>query len=584
MKEKNKKNLCLILFLLSIDIFAYVHQRTPDGQKSMWPEGSQITLHVNGANSSEIASQEIVAITQDIVDRWNVSDGPNQSVVSSNVALEGRSDLYFSTNSQFFASSSVLAVTETVYNESNGKIIEADIIIKDSILFTSTPGSDPYVGDLISHEVGHLLGMDHATLPFSSMFYRLVRGQNTPTFDDTLGVSRLYNPTPSSGGTLSGIVAGSQEKVPVFAAEVNLISSIEGRVIASTLTEQDGSFSFKGLPLNDVYYVFIKPPKVLSSLTPFYQTARTGYCTGFASYKGSFFETCNNARRGFPQGIPLNSSQSDIDLGLVTIKCDLNTAIDYFTGRNQGNLTLANQDRNGDSITGFFTETDIQSNQEDIFTLDLSHIDASSGDLYLDLSLISQDFQSKVAYSMEVQSNLFTLNFDASIDGDFNPNLNLKGKILLDSTNSLNNIFTIRITPKSMEDFLLTSPFGSQSFYFPDFSTIGDSRFFYQFIFFIGKNNGSTYSVSSHYNYRDFRGNEACMQAEKTYGVSSAANVASVSTGRRTGANEQGALACGTIAFIDNDGGGPSGGNTALSLVLGLFFSLVIFRFNSQTS
>jgi hypothetical protein len=571
-----------VLFVLSTE--GFVHQKTIIGNEFVWPDTSAITLYVNGANSSGLSSSNIVTRVNESASLWNNSGGPDLSVASVNTGpKEGRSDIYFSTDPIFFSSSSILAVTESIYNESDGTIIESDIIIKDSVLFSNSQTSSPYIGDVLSHEIGHLLGMDHATLPFSTMFYKLTRGQVTPAYDDHLGKSMLYN-SLSSSGKISGKVAGGDSVVGIFASDVQLISSKEGRIIASTLTDENGTFSFDGIPNNDVYYIYVKPLNTKSSLSPFYQTAKKDFCTGFADYKGTFFESCDNSRKGYPQGIELLNGVSSIDVGVITIKCNINVPLDYFPGRDSGEFRIGDADRAGDSFVGYFTESDISSNKEDNLYVDLSHIDASSGNLYLDLNLIAQDFQSRIAYNIEVTSPLGFFNYTYSTDSDFNPNLNLKGRINLDPSVFSNNVFEIRITPTDFDDFIGTTPFSLESLFFPDFATIGDDRYFYQFIYFVSESSGPDYPVVSHYNYPDPRGNSACMEGDKTYGVKPAGAVTGVTSESFKSKKEGEAeiIACGSVALASGSGGGPPSG---LSLMIGIMFAFALFGlsvFNSD--
>lgn len=561
--------------------FAFVHQKTLAGDEFRWPSNATINLYVNGANSSGISSFDIATRAASSASSWSESGGPALQVISTTGApQDGRSDVYFSTDPTFFSSSSILAVTESRYSQANGSIIESDIMIKDSVLFSNSQTSSPFIGDILSHEMGHLLGMDHATLPFSTMFYKLTRGQFTPSYDDHLGKSMLYSAT--SGGSIKGTIAGGENVVGVFAADVQLISSLEGKVIASTLTDQDGSFSFEGVPTGDMYFLYVQPLKVKDSLSPYYQTAKSDFCTGFVDFKGSFFESCDSSRKGHPQGIDLTNGTLSVDVGVVTIKCNLNIPINYFTGRANGNFVVGNADRNGDSFTGFFTETDITNGVSDILTVDMSHLDASSGNLYLDLALISQDFNSKVAFEMEVRSPVGTYFYNYGVDTDFNPNLNLRGRIPLDPLTSANNVFEIEIRPLDFDTFISTTPYSLESLFFPDFSTVGDSRFFYQFIFFVSQSSGSNYPVYSHYSYPTIRGNSQCMDGQKTYGVKSAGAVTGVtSESFNKKAGEPELVACGSVAIVDDNdsnGPGPMG-----SLFVGLLVSFLLFSMGKKT-
>lgn len=571
-----------LLLLSSKESLSFVHQKTLAGDKFRWPTNATINLYVNGANSSGISSFDIATRAATSASSWSESGGPLLQVIStSGNPLPGRSDVYFSTDPNYFSSTSILAVTESVYSEANGTIIESDIIIKDSVLFSNVQTSSPFVGDVLSHEMGHLVGLDHSSLPFATMFYKLTRGQVTPSFDDHLGKGMLYDST--SGGTIQGTIAGGENVVGVFAADVHLISSLEGRVIASTLTDQNGAFVFEGVPTGDMYYLFVKPLKIKEALSSYYQTVKTDFCTGFVDFKGSFFESCDNSRKGFPQGIDLSSGTSSVDVGVVTIKCNLSVPNEYFTGRDSGNFVIGNADRNGDSFTGFFTESDIDSGVTDVMTIDLSHLDASPGNLYLDLNLISQDLSSKVAYEMEVRSPTGTYYYNYGVDSDLVPNLNLKGRIPLDPLVSSNNVFEIEVRPLDFDAFLSSTPYSLESLFFPDFSTIGDERFFYQFIYFVSQSSGSNYPVYSHYSYPAIRGNNRCMQGQKTYSVKSAGAVTGVTSEsfKTKKAGEAELVACGSVAFANNSGGGDGPGPMG-SLLVGLLGSFLIFSLRKK--
>lgn len=576
----------ILIFCASISLsHSFVHQKTIAGSELSWPKTSSIALYVNGANSSGIPSATIVSRAATSAALWNNSGGPQLYVYSnSSGPQDGRSDVYFSNSTQFFSSSSVLAVTESVYSQFNGDIIESDIILKDSILFSNAETSSPYIGDVLSHEMGHLIGLDHSTLAFSTMFYKLTRGQVSPSYDDHLGKNMLYD-VKAASGSISGTIAGGDGLVGVFAADVRLISSKEGRVIASTLTNSDGTFIFNGVPTDDVYYIYVSPLKVKGSLSSFYQTVKTDFCTGFVDYKGSFFESCDSSRKGFPQGIDLTST-STVDVGVVSIKCNLSVPSNYFSSRSGSQFTIGNADRSGDSIVGYFTESDVTNGEEDNLYIDLSHLDTSSGNLYLDLSLISQDFNSKVAYEIEVTSPLGFFTYTYNTDDDVNPNLNLKGRILLDSVVQSNNVFDVKITPIEFDTFIGTTPFTLEGLFFPDFATIGDDRYFYQFIYFVSQSSGVDYPVFSHYSYPSSRGNSQCMDGQKTYSVKSAGAVTGITSESfktKKESEEASLVACGSVALVgDDDGGGPKP-PVILSLLMGILLSFALFRFKPDS-
>jgi len=571
-----KQLFLIVLFSQISTIQGFVHQKTLSGKSFVWKKGQAINLYVNPSNSSGISDSSIFSRVSESVSEWNGTGAPSLTQFSTTSSgTPGRNDIYFSNDPIFFSSTSVLAVTESTFNDVTGSIIEADIVIKDSVLFSNSKTSSPFIGDIFSHEIGHLLGLDHSSLAFSTMFYKLVRGQNSISYDDQLAADSLYNYKRATG-VIAGRIAGGQGAVGVFGADIQLISSTEGRVVASVVSEPDGSFSFSGIGLNDVYYIFVKPLKNLNSISPYYRTIKSDFCTSFSSFRGGFYEACDSSRRGYPHGINLTSSNSQVNLGVITIKCNLNVPLNYFEGRQAGNFDPhSGRSVSGDSFVGFFTENEISNLAEDIITIDLSHVDASAGNKNLDLRLLSQDFQSRVAYDVEVSSPNGIYNFNYSIDSDTNPNLNILGRVPLDPSVSSNNVFTLTIKPKDFDGFLPFSSFPLESMFFPDFSNIGDSRFFYQFIYFVSESSGPLYSVSSHYNYARPRSNLSCMEAQKTYSVKPSGAVTGVTSkgvGRKK--SEAGALACGTIDIDDNN----SGGGGPFTVILGFFFTVCLLN------
>lgn len=140
-----------------------------------------------------------------------------------------------------------------------GFISEADIVLNPYQQF-STDGT---IGtfDLqatLTHEIGHLLGLEHSTLPGATMFER--QGKNgtygLPNFaartlseDDVVGIRAIYG-AKIADAECCGAIAGkfstangkSAKDVQVWAEETDT-----GRVAAAVLTNADGAFRIEGL-------------------------------------------------------------------------------------------------------------------------------------------------------------------------------------------------------------------------------------------------------------------------------------------------------------------------------------------------
>jgi len=580
--ENKLFSILLIFYILSFssNTFAFVHQKTVNGDSFTWDGSSseQVNIYVNGTNSSGISEGDILARTIESANEWNQTGGPTINILStSSGPYNSRNDVYFTSDSSVFSGSSILAVTQSVYNSETGRIIEADILIKDTLLYSNDSNGNLYIGDLLSHEMGHLIGLDHSTMPFSTMFYKLIRGQHSISFDDKLGKRTLYNELAYSG-KISGRIAGGVDQIAIFGADVKLISSTSGKAVASTLSDEDGSYIFNGIPLDDVYYIYVSPFKALDTVSQYYQTIKTNFCSSNKDYQGSFYQGCGNSRNGHPMGIQLSNATPFVDTGVITIKCGLDIPAGYMSVRGTSAYELdSNEQKKGDSFVGFFSSSDVQSQNADEIYIDLSNVDTSNGNYYLDLRLISQELYSRVAYTMMVTSSLGSYNYSYGVTSDNTPNLNLDGRIALSSSNPEKNVFTITITPQDFDQFMLGTSYYSESLFFPDFSTFGDNKFFYQFIYYLSKeqNNGAI-SFEAHYDYQPTQGNARCMDAEKTYSVRSAGSITGITHSiTRSNKKSQGVLACGSVTFLDS-GQDPPDGNGPMTVLVGFLLSFLL--------
>ena len=148
--------------------------------------------------------------------------------------------------------SGVVAVTLTYYprNLESPPIVDADILFNPNQNFSSdgAPGTFD-LQSVATHEIGHLLGLDHTAIVSATMnplaglgvtFFRVLQT------DDRIACSVLY-PEPGFSRSTGGI-AGSVllEGAGVFGAHVVALDE-EGRAVTSALSGEDGSYRISGL-------------------------------------------------------------------------------------------------------------------------------------------------------------------------------------------------------------------------------------------------------------------------------------------------------------------------------------------------
>ncbi len=156
------------------------------------------------------------------------------------------------------AGSEIPARTRVFFNRGGG-ITEADIALNPYQQFSTDGTVGTYdLESAVTHELGHLLGLEHSGVIGSTMQPR--QGRNglyglpatatrTLSEDDRAGVRALYGGSAAksrSTGAISGVITKAAGQ-PVFGANVWIEENESGRFIAAYTTETDGSYEFGGL-------------------------------------------------------------------------------------------------------------------------------------------------------------------------------------------------------------------------------------------------------------------------------------------------------------------------------------------------
>jgi hypothetical protein len=594
-KKRNFLYLIFFLQLNSFELSAYVHNQTRSGTPIHWDLSSstQIEVYVNSANSLGITSTKVQTISQSSVDAWNnrsrISMRKNETPGTNQ---EGLNEVYFSDDPSVFNGLGVLGVTLVSFNQSSGQILEADVLINDSYPFSTTKEDQNFLGNVLTHEFGHLLGLGHGQVIGSTMFYALARGQSDVSDDDAAGLYSVYPNSNPLLGSVTGKIIGGRNLLAVFGAHVQAISVKTGKVLGSTLSNYDGTFQIDGLPRDDQYYLYTSPIEK-KGLPDNYSNVQNDFCESSGAYRGSFYQSCTTSAEGFPQAIYLPLASSSVNAGNITIRCGLDTPPAYLQNRHSISATFQMNTNFssgvGGSFVGYFSSSDVIHSTKDYFRLNLDSIDwskySSADDLFLEVKVMNQIFYSMYKSNLSIkrsQSGIENVPTQYIMANDGWVNIDSIGRFQINRSNSSDNDFEIRVTPHAPEtpDFNPGIPF-TKSDIFPVYSDFGDNLYFYLVVATIVKANGDgSYSQVSAKTYT-ISDNSTCPDAMNTYSVARYGATGSSSSDSNSNNLRQN-LTCATVEDINSSGNGGGPGSFFVGVFLSAFFAYTLSKYRKM--
>lgn len=264
--------LCLLLLgagaLLVHGHVRLVHPTTGNGL--FWQNPQNISIVIQADGSKDLPDKSHVTALRGAIDAWNQAPGSTARLVEdTSPSQQARTDfqstdihliLFDEDNSSgyFPVGSSIVAVTP-IWFYSSGRIADADVLF-NGLGFRFTTSQQPGrfdVQDVGTHELGHLLGLDHSGWAGASMFPYVdptVILHRSLSADDVGGLRSIY--PSASFARFSGRVERSDAS-PVRGAQVVAVD-LSGRPRGAILTGSDGQFLLTGLDAG-TYQLYAAP-------------------------------------------------------------------------------------------------------------------------------------------------------------------------------------------------------------------------------------------------------------------------------------------------------------------------------------
>ena len=160
-----------------------------------------------------------------------------------------------------------------------GVIADTDIIFNPAVSFSTDRSTSNDFQAVMTHELGHALGLNHSGLLGSVMFQFAAFNARYLTPDEVGFAAAVYPATASNLGTISGKIVAADASA-VQTALVTLLDTTTGTAL-SALSAADGTYSLKAIPGN--YLVYAEPLGAGSIVQPgnLYLTTATKVTTNF---------------------------------------------------------------------------------------------------------------------------------------------------------------------------------------------------------------------------------------------------------------------------------------------------------------
>ena len=221
---------------------AYNVRLTDSGQIVRW-QSERVELRLDSSLAALGDEDAVHRAIIEAIDTWQESGllPPDLSIISTDDAehgfeLGGRNtnDIIAITGDWPY-SEHYAAVTITTYDSYTGALIDADIVFNANRDWSVGGNPEPYQQDLLdvaTHEVGHLIGLEHSENSEATMYAEGPRGstaRRTLHFDDLDALTAAYGPPPALGReSAAGCALASSNTSRAPIAELLLLLVVSG--------------------------------------------------------------------------------------------------------------------------------------------------------------------------------------------------------------------------------------------------------------------------------------------------------------------------------------------------------------------
>lgn len=321
----NKRGRLFLAAALTLGAAGWAHVRLYNpgtGAELFWANPANISIVINDAGSDNVADSSVGMALKNSIDAWNHADGATaQLVENTSPSQKARTDwssssihtMWFDeTNSSgyFPVGSGTVAITP-IWFFGNGTISDADVLFNGKGFgFTTSgvPGAFD-VQDVATHELGHLLGLDHTGVAGGTMYPYVdptVILHRSLSADDVHGMRDAY--PAESFASLSGRVVRSSGG-GVAGAWVSARDA-SGRLAGAALADGSGNYTLRGLDAG-TYILFARPldePVSSANLTSGHSVA--------TDFEPAYYSTLITLGSGQTKSLGDLSVGSDVTLSL----------------------------------------------------------------------------------------------------------------------------------------------------------------------------------------------------------------------------------------------------------------------------